>query len=201
MERISLRPNRKLLNKQFYVLLTITAFNLFLGLLLQILIPLGKATPEQVSIILWPILIGLIILMWIIATPIIFLWVKNLEYFIEEERIRIHKGILTKIQQNIPYRAVTDFQLHRSLYDRFLGIGSIRIQTAGQTQSPTGYEANIAGLVDWDNLMLELRKRLKRFHGEAITDKEGEERLETSDDVFEQILIELREIKKVLKDR
>ena len=41
-----------------------------------------------------------------------------------------HKGILTKVQKNIP----------------------IRIQTAGQTQTPTGYEGNIARIVDWEGL-------------------------------------------------
>ncbi len=201
MQTISLKPDRKLLTKQFYVLITISVFHLILGTLLQILIPLGKATAEQVAIIVWPIILGLLVLMWIISVPIIFLWVKNLEYFIEEERIRIHKGILTKIQQNIPYRAVTDFQLHRSLYDRFLGISSIRIQTAGQTQSPTGYEGNIAGMINWDNLMMELRTRLKRFHGEAIEDTNLEKEASVQKDVFEKMLIELQNIRKVLEQR
>ena len=201
MQTISLKPDRKLLTKQFYVLITISVFHLILGALLQILIPLGKANAEQVAIILWPIILGLLVLMWIISVPIIFLWVKNLEYFIEEERIRIHKGILTKIQQNIPYRAVTDFQLHRSLYDRFLGISSIRIQTAGQTQSPTGYEGNIAGMINWDNLMMELRGRLKRFHGEAIEDANLERDASVQKDVFEKMLIELQNIRKVLEQR
>lgn len=201
MQAISLKPDRKLLTKQFYVLITISVFHLILGALLQILIPLGKASPEQVAIIVWPITLGLLVLMWIISVPIIFLWVKNLEFFIEEERIRIHKGILTKIQQNIPYRAVTDFQLHRSLYDRFLGISSIRIQTAGQTQSPTGYEGNIAGVVNWNDLMLELRTRLKRFHGEAVEESKNAADSSDQKDVFEKMLIELQNIRKVLEQR
>ena len=57
---------------------------------------------------------------------------------------------MTKIQQNIPYRAITDYILHRSIYDRMLGLASIRIQTAGQIQTPTGYEGNLAGLPNWD---------------------------------------------------
>lgn len=189
------------MTKQFYVLITISIFHLILGVLLQIFIPLGKATAEQVAVILWPIIVGLFLLMWMISTPIIFLWVKNLEYFIEEERIRIHKGILTKIQQNIPYRAVTDFQLHRSLYDRFLGISSIRIQTAGQSQSATGYEGNLAGVIDWDNLMSELRIRLKRFHGEAIEEFKSDRDNKASKDIFDKMLIELQNIRKVLEQK
>ena len=130
------------------------------------------------------------------------MWVKNLKYFIESDRIRIHKGILTKIQQNIPYRAITDFQLHRSLYDRFLGIGSIRIQTAGQTQTPTGYEGNLAGLVDWNDQMIELRKFVKKFHGEYKDNEPiNDPKLYSQGDVFEKMLYELKEIKTLLSKK
>ena len=95
------------------------------------------------------------------------LWIKNLAYVIEEDRITVHKGILTKIQQNIPYRAITDFMLHRSLHDRFLGIGAIRIQTAGQTQTMTGYEGQLAGLVQWNDLLQQLREKVKKLHPTA----------------------------------
>ncbi|MBN2091090.1 PH domain-containing protein, partial [candidate division KSB1 bacterium] len=118
---MEIKPHKKLLAKQWLVLLTITFFIALFGIGLQLLIPLGEGvTSSQVAVILWPIIIGVILLMWVIAVPIIILWIKNLTYFIEEDRITVYKGILTKIQQNIPYRAITDFILHRSLYDRFL---------------------------------------------------------------------------------
>ena len=117
---MEIKPHRKLITKQWWVLLTISAFIVLLGIVLQLLISLNDdVTPDQVAVVLWPISIGLISLMWVIAAPIIVLWIKNLSYPIEDDRVIIHKGILTKVQQNIPYRAITDFILHRSLYDRF----------------------------------------------------------------------------------
>ena len=38
---------------------------------------------------------------------------------------------LTKKEQNIPYRSITDFVLKRGPFDRYLGIGTIQVQTAG----------------------------------------------------------------------
>ena len=118
-------------------------------------------------------------------------------YSIEEERITIYKGILTKMQQNIPYRAITDFMLHRSLYDRMLGLASIRIQTAGQTHSPTGYEGNLAGLINGDNLLGELRERVQKYlpaMKESILPEN--EDLISSQQFLQEILKELQAIRK-----
>ena len=131
---------------------------------------------------------------------ILILWIKNLGYYIDEDRITIHKGILSKIKQNVPYRAITDFQLHRSLYDRALGIGSIRIQTAGQKPNPTGYEANLAGLVGWDELLEQLRDKVKQLYPQANISTTESSGL-TEKEIFNSILEELREIKNLLAKR
>ena len=197
---MEIKPHKKLLVKQWYNLLTISLFLGLVGIILQILIPLKKSvTSSEVSSILWPILIGVILLMWIISVPIIILWIKNLAYFIEEDRVTIHKGILAKVQQNIPYRAITDFMLHRSLYDRFLGIGSIRIQTAGQTQTATGYEGQLAGLIQWDDLLQQLREKVKKLHPVSESTTVAENISPSSnEDSLQQILEELRSIRKIL---
>lgn len=151
---MEIKPNKKLFIKQLYVLLTISFLVLLVAAILQIAIPLDpKVSASNVAVILWPITFGVIILFWLISAPIIKLWINNLSYYIDEDRITIHKGILSKIKQNVPYRAITDFQLHRSLYDRFLGIASIKLQTAGQSPTATGFEAKLSGLIDWDDLL------------------------------------------------
>lgn len=194
----SFDPHKKLKTKQILVLSTISLFILLLGLILQITIPLGdRVSGSQVASILWPIIFGVILLFWFITFPLVILWINNLHYFVEEDRIRIHKGILSKIQQNIPYKAVTDFILHRSLYDRLLGLGSIRIQTAGQSATATGYEGNIAGLIEWENIYDELRKILIRK--KATMGITGVEEPESEEEILKEILTELREIKEQLK--
>ena len=200
---MEIKPDKKLLTKQWLVLLTISLFLVLTAVALQFLIPLKEGvTSSQVAVILWPITTGIILLMWAIAVPIITLWIKNLAYYIEDDRITIFKGILTKQQQNIPYRAITDFMLHRSLYDRFLGIGAIRIQTAGQSRTPTGYEGQLSGLVDWDNYHQQLRSKLKILHpiAEATAVAESVSLL-SAENKLQQILEELKSIRKLLENK
>ncbi len=140
--------------------------------------------------------------MWIISIPIVILWIKNLSYQIEGDRISIRKGILTKVEQNIPYKAITDFMLHRSLYDRFLGIGSIKIQTAGQTQNTSGYEGKLAGLLEWSKLHQELQKKLETFHSEMSATTVTERKpVPVKGNEQQQILLELRKIRKILENK
>ena len=198
---MEIKPNKKLFTKQLYVLLTISFLVLLVAVILQITIPLNpKVSASDVAAILWPIVFGVIFLLWLIAVPIIKLWIKNLSYYIDEDRITIHKGILSKIKQNVPYRAITDFQLHRSLYDRFLGIASIKLQTAGQSPTATGFEAKLSGLIDWDNLLEQLRAKVKRLYPSSVT-------LETTNStandnaLLEKILEELKGIRNALEKK
>lgn len=200
MENV-IKPHRKLYTKQWLILLTLSFFVAIIAFLLQLLLPLDKTVdPAELAAILWPITAAVIALLWIVLAPILALWVKNLKYFIEEDRVIIHQGILTKVQKNIPFRAVTDFILHRSLYDRFLGIGSIRIQTAGQTQSPTGYEGNIAGIMNWAELHQNLRNIIKTLHPLPAALGVSEKVTETTKgDVLREILEELKAIRKAVE--
>jgi uncharacterized membrane protein YdbT with pleckstrin-like domain len=133
--------------------------------------------------------------MWIISTLISYLWIKNLEYIILDDRVNIHMGILTKTQKNIPFRAITDFVLVRTLYDRMLGIGSLKIQTAGQSVQPSGYEGKLGGLVEYDKWHSELRTRIKSLHpiSESNTTRETGDLSDVT--LLKQILEELKEIK------
>ncbi len=161
---MEVRPDPRLLHKLLLVMVTITVITLTCEVGLQALIALKpEHSRAEVGAVLWPIVLRLTVVGWIIAVPIMALWVRNLIYIVGEERISIHKGILSRIQQNIPYRAITDFQLHRSPFDRLLGIGSLRIQTAGQGQTATGYEGNLAGLVDWEDLLEQLRSNVQQY--------------------------------------
>ena len=196
MER-TIEPDRKLLTKYIFVLLTITPFIAILAAIIH-LISLLKGGDPNLPIVLWIVAGSIIAAMWAIAYPLLRLWIKNLKYSILEDRITIHKGILTKTEQNIPYRSITDFVLYRSIYDRLLGIASIKIQTAGQSQSASGYEGQLAGLIEYEKLHAELQHRLKDLHpiSEALTTSEAIGG--SSENILEQILVELKAIRKNL---
>ena len=198
---MGIKPNKKLFTKQLYVLLTISFLVLIVAAILQITIPIDpKVSAGDVAAILWPIVFGVIFLLWLIAVPIIKLWINNLSYYIDEDRITIHKGILSKIKQNVPYRAITDFQLYRSLYDRFLGIASIKLQTAGQSPTATGFEAKLSGLIDWDDLLEKLRAKVKRLYPSSAT-LETNESITNDKDLLEKILEELKGIRNALEKK
>ena len=198
---MEIKPNKNLFTKQLYVLLTISFLVLLVAAILQITIPLDpKVTASDVAAILWPIVFGVIFLLWLISVPIIKLWINNLSYYIDEDRITIHKGILSKIKQNVPYRAITDFQLHRSLYDRFLGIASIKLQTAGQSPTATGFEAKLSGLIEWDDLLEMLRAKVKRLYPSSIA-PELTESIANDNGILEEILEELKGIRNILEKK
>ena len=196
----SIKPDRKYYTKCIWIHLTITGVVLLILAITNLIIILANGNPEAIRLV-WLIGSASIVLFWVISYPITYLWIKNLNYIIREDRVTIHKGILTKTKQNIPFRAVTDFALQRSIYDRMIGIGSIRIQTAGQTHSPTGYEGTLAGLLDYDTWHAELRQKIEVLHplsvGTATTDtvKRPEE------GILVQILDELKKIRTSLENK
>lgn len=160
---MSIRPDRRWLTKQYLVLATITVVVALAAGILHLILALAGDDVDLglAAAIIWGVAGGLVVVMWVISVPVLILWFRNLDYEVEKERIIIRKGVLSKIQQNIPLGMVTDFRLHRSLYDRFLAIGSLQIQTAGQSVNATGYEGKLSGLAEWDTLHDDLRGRIR----------------------------------------
>lgn len=190
-------PDKKLVTQSWLILITISVFILIFALILLIIPTLDSDVDfSQFSKYLWLITIGIILLMWIISVPIVILWIKNLSYIIEADKIVIRKGILTKVRQNIPYRMITDFMLERSLFERWLGIGSIKIQTAGQSQNQTGYEGKLSGLTNWDNLHEKLRADLSETLSPS---KESTKSSDENEEPLENILQELKKISTILE--
>jgi len=95
---MQIKPHRKLLVKQWLILLSVSLLLALVGILLQFLVPLIEGvTSRQVTAVLWPITLGVVLIMWAISAPIVALWIKNLAYVIEEDRITIYKGILNPL--------------------------------------------------------------------------------------------------------
>lgn len=188
-----IEPNRRWLTKQYLVLATVTLLLVLIAgaTHLPIVLAADDVDTGLVAATVWGVTGGLAVLMWAISVPALILWFRNLEYVIETNKIVIRKGIITKIQQNIPFQMVTDFRLQRTLYDRTLGIGSIQIQTAGQAATATGYEGKLAGLEDWERLHEDLRRRIRS--DDQMYRRPGPE------SYADAILDELRHIRRVLE--
>lgn len=189
-----INPDRRWVTKQWLVFGTVTVLLALGAAIAHLVIELVGVDNEDASLaitIVWLAVGAAVALMWLISVPIVLLWYRNLSYLVEEDKVIIRKGVLTKTQQNIPVNMVTDFRLQRTLYDRALGIGSILVQTAGQSANPTGYEGKLAGLTDWDGLHENLRRRIRPGATPA--------RQPSQSDPLGEILDELREIRRVLE--
>jgi uncharacterized membrane protein YdbT with pleckstrin-like domain len=202
---MKITPDRKLFSRMVLDGLTLTVLAGLFALIIWTIIQFaGKPEEAAEASRIIPLVVGSVILLfWVVYLPYITLWIRNLSFYIEDDRVMIHKGIFAKIQQNIPYRAITDFQLHRSLWDRSLGIGTIKIQTAGQHAGAQKYEGELAGLLEYTDLHHQLRAKLTKLHpmldsATGVTSQIG--RGDDSEVRF-QVLEELRAIRKVLESR
>ena len=199
MEKV-IRPDQKYIKEHIWTLLLLSGILVIVIAFIHFMMHLEESGHRAIQI-LWIIGICTIAAMWLISYPLIKIWINNLEYIIHEDRVTIHKGILTKTKQNIPFRAITDFALQRTLFDRMLGLGSINIQTAGQSHTPTGYEGKLAGLIDYDALHKDLRDRVKVLHPIAESTTIREPQMQSEIKILEQILSELQEIRRNLEKK
>ena len=192
----AIKPDKKYQNAQLLILSVLSSLIIIGAVVLNIIIYLETGSDSDGIMVIWLLCLGLISIMWIVSFPLIYLWIKNLSYCIHDDRITIQSGIITKKEQNIPYRSITDFVLTRGPFDRILGIGTIKIQTAGQSTSATGYEGSLSGLLDYEPLHADLREKLKSLHpiSESITTSESVK--QSDDSVLVQILEELKEIRR-----
>ena len=190
----AIKPDKKYYIAQLLVLSVLSSFIIIGAVVLNVIIYIGEGSDSEGIMIIWLLCLGLISIMWIVSFPLIYLWTKNLSYFIHDDRITIQSGIITKKVQNIPYRSITDFVLARGLFDRMLDIGTIKIQTAGQ--SATAYEGNLSGLLDYKPIHADLRGKLKSLHPISGSITTSEDVKQSDDSVLVQILDEIKEIRK-----
>ena len=192
----AIKPDKKYQTAQLLILSVLSSLIIIGAVVLNIIIYLEAGSDSDGIMVIWLLCLGLISIMWIVSFPLIYLWIKNLSYFIHDDRITIQSGIITKKEQNIPYRSITDFVLERGPFDRILGIGTIKIQTAGQSTSATGYEGSLSGLLDYKPLHADLREKLKSLHPISASTTTNESVKQSDDSVLVQILEELKEIRR-----
>ena len=185
----SLKPDKLYFKKHIYAILLLTPIleALFIPFCLYALGEKDNGT----LVLMYGNIIWVILCIFILFFSK--LWINNLGYIIKNNNITIYKGIFTKVEQNIPDRKVTDFILHRDLLDRFLGIGSIKVQTAGGS-GQMGYEGILSGILDYKDAHKNLRDKLVNIQisNEVVTQNTSP----ANDSVLNEILSELKDLNK-----
>lgn len=104
------------------------------------------------------------------AAPIVFIphYFKyhTLRYRIGEEGISASWGILFRREIHLTYKRIQDIHVSRSIVERYLGLGTVEIQTAAASSRP---ELSLEGLVEFDAVRDFLYRRMRGHEPAAAT--------------------------------
>jgi putative membrane protein len=129
---------------------------------------------------------------------------RSLSYEIREDEVIVHVGIWTQSVKHVPYRTVTNLTVRRGVLDRWLGLGSLDIQTAGISGTSKA-EQSLVGLERADQVYALVAAELRRFRGAMAPTAAGEDEQagETAlaGETLDALLTEVRAIRQALAGR
>ena len=156
--------------------------------------------------------LSIFILPALIAYPI---YIRTFEYSVISKsgdtmpEIYVQKGIITRTKKHVPFRTITNIASRAGPLDRLFGIGTIEIHTAGQTggsqYSQGGPEEKLEGIVFFEEVRDFVLQELRKFRTPYVTGTEVPRAddffLETSGNIDDEIILVLRDIRDLLRDR
>lgn len=123
---------------------------------------------------------------------------KRYQYDLLDDEIVVHAGWLVQKVRHVPYRMVTNIEIKRGLLDRWLGIGTLNIETAGNSDPNQRAEAQLFGLEDVESVYEEVAACLRAFDEAQQrptwerTRRPAGEPVAADEDVLQAILAELK---------
>ena len=107
----------------------------------------------------WMLLVCITLAMSIIGIPLIPLWLifgrafhqrqfECLECELTERSLNIRRGVIFKVEKNIPLDKLQDMGLREGPLLRRLGLSSLVVETAGQSSPQGSSDATLTGVVD-----------------------------------------------------
>ncbi len=87
----------------------------------------------------------------IIACALILPYCRSISYELRDDEVVVRRGILTRSEDVVPYRMVTNVALKRGPFDRLFGIGTLQVHTAGFSQQ-TAAESTLTGLANYQQV-------------------------------------------------
>ena len=186
---------------KLYLTTTLIALSVEVGaILLAALIGLDRDMGLRGATIAAIVCTALNILWW---APIMMwsgLYYRSLSYEIGAEQVIVHQGVLTRAVKHVPYRTVTNVTVKRGLIDRWLGMGTLDIQTAGMSGTQQA-EQSLVGLADADEVYDRVAAQLGRFRGGMSPTQAQLEAPGGADETLAALLAEVRAIRAALEDR
>ncbi len=129
----------------------------------------------------------------IVIWPLYFRY-HTLRYKFDEEGVSAAWGILFRREVYLTYKRIQDIHVRRNILERWLGIGTVDVQTASGSSSA---ELSVEGLVDYEGVRDFLYRRM-RGHGAAEPEAPGAEK-EPLQDAQAQLVALLRGVQAELE--
>ena len=129
---------------------------------------------------------------------------RSLRYEIHEDEMIVNVGIVTQSVKHVPFRTVTNLTVKRGILNRWLGTGTVNIQTAGISGSSGEPEQSLVGLENPHEVYEMVVAALHRFRG-GMSPTNAEEEMpavasdEASSEALNAILNEVRAIRQAME--
>ena len=166
------------------------------------------------GIILWVVMsitvdfliYGIVFILWFVVMIPIIVWIpfahRALGYSVDDEGVNMKGGVIWKKHVTVPYSKITNVDVTQGPLQRYCGIGTIHVQTAGSAgKQGEKAELRLSGIRELEKVRSVIIKKL------IGSEYAGSRALETGDKavqaekspVFKDMLKELKEIKGLLK--
>jgi len=138
------------------------------------------------------------------AAGITFYWIpkfhSSITYVLEDDKITVTRGVWWKTKSFVPYNRITNINIYQGPISRRFGLGRLSIQTAGFSGTSSSgakvAEAVIFGVKNFEEIKDIIINYVKGIRPEAI---EAEAETQPTKGMNQQILAELRKIRKALQ--
>jgi membrane protein YdbS with pleckstrin-like domain len=137
-------------------------------------------------------------------------YVRSIEYSVKAEsgetmpEIYVKKGIITVTRKHVPFRTITNISSKAGPFDRIFGLGSVHIETAGQSDSnKAGPEEVLEGIVFYEEVRDFILNELRKFRAPYATGTElvykVDKPVSNETGSEDEVLVTLREIRDLLR--
>ncbi len=118
---------------------------------------------------------------------------QTLRYRFDDEGVAMSWGLIWRREIYLTYARVQDIHLSRGLFERWLGLATIQVQTASGS---AGAEMSIEGIAEFEEVRDFLYTRMRGAKGEHVaTSEEG-----IAGDSVEELLGEIRDEVRALRE-
>lgn len=143
---------------------------------------------------------------WLVIMIPIIIWIpaafRVLEYYIDDEGVKMKGGVVWKKHVTVPYPKITNVDITQGPLQRNYNIGTIHVQTAGSAgKQGEKAELRMQGIRELEKIrkLVIGKVRNSSYHLGGVVKSEGEKIQAEKISILKDMLKELEEIKSLLK--